>query len=730
MPNQEIRETGRARVPSGRHRAGRGRHSAQQGSNWWPVFFLPLAFMYMELIFHLFMGLHLKYLLIVLPFAFSLGMVCSLLTINFPEKVNKTVLYVLTGLVSFLFCVEVVCKTCLAQYYQIFSTLGTAAENQLTDYIDAIIDAIFGKLHIILLLFVPLPFGLIYGRKRFCYKRKQPILNAVVVVLFILTHLFGLLMLRLPWGGSVTPREVYATDTNVEDQVDQLGLLTMIRLDAKHLLFGVKRELDTDFDVNLPVNPSPDAAQSPDAQAPVGSDDPNPAVTDGPEVTPYPYNTDFSPNVMDLDFDALIAASKNQNTEWLNKYFASKTPTNRNKYTGYFEGYNVIQICAEGLTGYLLDPELTPTLWRLAHEGFVFNNFYTPLHYTSTSGGEFQLLTGLYPKDGNPISMKYSGQQKSNLYFSLAQQLGREGYLVTGYHANHDIYGRLASHLNLGYDWKQGGHGFELEKSSSGKELWPQSDLYLMEHSVDDYINSTKPFHVYYMTISGHMPFNFSGHQMSIRNKSAVADLPYSDVTKAYIAANLELEKGLAYLVQRLEEAGIADRTVIVLTPDHIPYFNPDTISELAGRDFGGTSEELSNINETHVDLEIYHSSLIIWSASMEEPVEVDKVCCPVDILPTISNLLGLEYDSRMMCGQDILSDAEGLVIMRSRSFITDRGRYNRYTGTFTPAPGVSMSDAEIEEYVAAMKKIVNNQLQTGAMILECNYYQTVFKNQ
>ena len=43
-----------------------------------------------------------------------------------------------------------------------------------------------------------------------------------------------------------------------------------------------------------------------------------------------------------------------------------------------------------------LSPELTPTLYKLTHSGFVFNNFYVP-YYLSTIGGEFQSLTGLYP---------------------------------------------------------------------------------------------------------------------------------------------------------------------------------------------------------------------------------------------------------------------------------------------------------------------------------------------
>ena len=71
----------------------------------------------------------------------------------------------------------------------------------------------------------------------------------------------------------------------------------------------------------------------------------------------------------------------------------------------------------------MIDPELTHTLYKLSHEGFVFNNFYSTLHFTSTSGGEFQNLTGLYPKAGFPVSMTETGEQGTYLPFTLANQL-------------------------------------------------------------------------------------------------------------------------------------------------------------------------------------------------------------------------------------------------------------------------------------------------------------------
>ena len=137
----------------------------------------------------------------------------------------------------------------------------------------------------------------------------------------------------------------------------------------------------------------------------------------------------------------------------------------------------------------------------------------------------------------------------------------------------------------------------------------------------------------------------------------------------------------------------------------------------------------MEHLDESSIDFDVYKNALILWSASMEEPVIVDKPCCQVDILPTVSNLLGLEYDSRMLAGSDILSDSEGLVVFTSNSWMTDRGFYNRYTQTFTPAEGTSMTAQEQESYVSAMKKLVGYKLNATPLIVEHNFYDVVFGN-
>ena len=672
------------------------------------VLLFPALILYLELVLHIVMKNTLSYFPVYLVFSIAGGLFCSAFTLPWHRRANGIVTGVLAVVISLVYIVEIIAKKILQSYYPL-STLGTAAGNRLTDYSEVIVSTIFACIPIIILVMLPsilicVLSGRILGFERFDIRFAGLVLAAAAIF-----HVVGLGVIHLPWKGDLTPKQLYQTDTNIDDQVEQLGMWTMLRLDVKHMFFKPARNVDADFSGlgELGGNGSGSSASSEGDT----SQEEQPVI-------------DTSPNVMDVDLTQMAQSTDNSDIQWLCNYFNSVTPTNKNEYTGMFEGYNVIQLVIEGFSGCAIDPELTPTLYKLANEGFVFNNYYTALHYTSTSNGECQTLLGLYPKNGNPITMKRTGELGTNCYFSLAQQLGREGYLVNGYHGNYEMYGRQASHTNLGYNWKQFGSGLEVDTNANGDIAWPARDTQVIENSVDDYLSSDQPFHVYYLTISGHMPY--SNNRIVSPYRDTVRALPYSETTQNYMATAMEVDRALELLLQKLEEAGKLDKTLIVATGDHIPYFNVDTLEELAGKSFG-SSKALESLDESAIDFDVYKNMLIMWSASMEEPIQIDKPCCQVDILPTLSNLLGLEYDSRMLAGSDILSDSEGLVIFTSRCWETDRGFYNRYTGEFTPAPGVTMTAEEQESYVSTMKKLVQYKLECTDMIVENNFYDYAF---
>ena len=673
------------------------------------VLLFPLLILYLELLLHIVMRNHLSYFPIYLVFSMAGGLFCAAFTLPWHRRANGIVTKVLAIIISLVYVVEIMAKKILQSYYPL-STLGTAANNRLTDYSEVVGTAVLSAIPVILLGLLPAVLLCIFGGRLLGFERFDIRFAGLVLAAAAVFHVAGLGVIHLPWKGDVTPSQLYQVDTNFDDQVEQLGMWTMLRLDIKHMFIKPSRNVDADFSglEGLGGNTSASSSSS-------GGD------TSQGEQEPV---IDTSPNVMDVDLAQIAQSTDNSDIQWLANYFNSVTPTKKNEYTGMFEGYNVIQLVIEGFSGYAIDPQLTPTLYKLANEGFVFNNYYTALHYTSTSNGECQTLLGLYPKNGNPITMKRTGELGTNCYFSLAQQLGREGYLVNGYHGNYEMYGRQASHSNLGYNWQQFGTGLEVDTNDNGDIAWPARDTQVIENSVDDYLNSDQPFHVYYLTISGHMPY--SNNRIVAPYRDTVRALPYSETTQNYVATVMEVDRSLELLLQKLEEAGKLDKTLIIATGDHIPYFNVDTLEELAGKSFG-SSEALESLDESAIDFDVYKSTLIMWSASMEKPVQVDKPCCQVDILPTVSNLLGLEYDSRMLSGSDILSDSEGLVIFTSRCWMSDRGFYNRYTGEFTPADGVTMTALEQESYVSAMKKLVQYKLDCTDMIVENDFYNYVF---
>ena len=96
-----------------------------------------------------------------------------------------------------------------------------------------------------------------------------------------------------------------------------------------------------------------------------------------------------------------------------------------------------------------------------------------------------------------------------------------------------------------------------------------------------------------------------------------------------------------------------------------------------------------------------------------------------MDILPTVSNLLGLPYDSRMLAGSDILSDSEGLVVFSSRSWKSDHGLYNSFTGEFA-ATTKFKSEEEMNSYVEAMNVLAGCRLDMTTKIVNSNYYKYI----
>jgi lipoteichoic acid synthase len=193
-----------------------------------------------------------------------------------------------------------------------------------------------------------------------------------------------------------------------------------------------------------------------------------------------------------------------------------------------------------------------------------------------------------------------------------------------------------------------------------------------------------------------------------------VENLDTSEGVKCYIAANLELEKAMASLVKQLEDAGIADDTVIVLSTDHYPYGlewdDPKDVERLYGYKYKSIIQR-------------DHSALILWSGCIEDmDLVVSAPTYSLDILPTLSNLFGLEYDSRLLVGRDVLSDQEAIVLWYDYTWVTEKGSFDSSTGKFTPREGVEVEDGYVERIAA----IVSNKIKYSREAANIDYFNYV----
>lgn len=674
-----------------------------------PEFFCFVLFFVMELLFHFvrfggtFDNLGYKVL-----FSFFYGIILGALAGALPDRAFRIVFPALAAVITVYYIVQVIYSGVFNTYLSISGSI--AMTGQAFDYMDVIWQALRREWWVVLFMLVPFAVYMVWGRKWICVSGRR--LRDYGIRLLVAVGCFLLILLALQCNRNVvySAYSVYREYTSVDMSVEKLGVMETLWLDVKNGVLemcGIEHN-EVQFmteDASVPEDlTEEDAGDTEFALPDIGMS--------GVVLNEYSGEgrfVDTSPNILDIDFEALIAEETNSNIVTIHQYVASVTPTNKNEYTGMFEGYNLIFVVAEGFSGYVIDEERTPTLYQMSREGFYFKNYYTPLWYGSTLGGEYADLTGLMPKNGGYLSMAKTGKNKNDMMFTLSRQLERQDYKVMGFHDNeYTYYDRHISHPNLGYEWIGMGNGLEPERDSGGTWLWPQSDLDMIEQTFDMY-KDEEPFHTYYLTVSGHVMYNWGGNAMAARHQDITEDLDYSDTTKAYIACQYELELALAKLNEKLAEAGLADHTLIVVTADHVPYDNKDVVDELAGKELDST-------------FDWYKNTLIIWSASMEEPVTVNKYCSSLDILPTVSNLMGLSYDSRMLVGQDILSDSEGLVMFNDRSFITDRCSYNAGTGEVKSIDGSKIDEAYVESKIAQVK----NKFSMAESICDYDYYKYI----
>lgn len=667
----------------------------------WAILWFAGLLIYEETVFHIwaFKGVSL-YLFLKVLLCLPLAVILSLLTSYFHRIANIITNWIITIVLILYYSVHIVYR---AIFQVFFSTEFIDKTNtKVVQYYREAIQGILDNFLVIFFAFLVPIVVLILLEVFKLLKHKSASWKCIYIQPVLVLILVGIICIIVPLLGKDTysPYELMKYENTLDYSMEELGVLATSQIEIRNKLIPRKANTDEVFTAWEYVPVEETATETVDNNSVNEVVDTNDVET----IVEEPVKTiDRSPNILNLDFVKLSEDEPDETVAAIHRYMSSLEPSYKNEYTGMFEGFNLIFMTAEGFSRMAVDETHTPTLYKLINEGFTFTNFYNPRTGGSTSDGEFVCSTSLEPTNGGAKNFRIVGQ--NSMPFSLGNMFNRKyGITSRAFHDNDfQYYGRDITYPGMGYYFKGVGNGLDIPKH------WPESDLDMMKASIPDYIDD-ELFNVYYMTVSGHLNYNFTGNYCAKIHKDEVEDLPYSEPCRAYIACNMEFDKALEYLIEQLNEKGIADRTVICFTGDHWPYgLSNEEISEILGHP----------VEET---FELYKSNLILWSGAIKEPIVIDKPMCSMDILPTLLNLFGFDYDSRLLMGRDIFSEStEGFAAMFSKSFITEKLTYK------TNGEVEYLTDEEIpEDYLSERKKYLANKWKYSQYIMDTDYYSYI----
>lgn len=598
-------------------------------------------------------------------FIFSLinSLVITFLVTLFNKLFNRILSIILNAFITLIFISQYIY---FCYYKTIYSAYSFVKGGQVFEFFDSIKSVMMSKYLYVICLILPLLLFIIFNKK-IEYKRYRIKPKLIVISLIFITYIGAYFSLNYYNTKELySPQKLYYKVNNLALSVENFGVITGMRLDTQRLIFGFKEEFV--------------------------------AKKQKVVIKKKEYNV-----VTEINFDDLIANTTNKDVKSIHEYFKNVAPTEKNDYTGIFAGKNLIYIVAESFSPMAISEKYTPTLYKLYNEGFQFTNFYTPVFYVSTSDGEYTTLLSLLPQNGVWSMTRAKNNYLPYAYGNMFKSLG---YTTKAYHDGYStFYNRNLTHPNMGYTFKACGRGLYINC-----RVWAQSDIEMINKSTGEYVNA-EHFMTYYLTISGHLRYNFYGNQMAMKNRKVVEDLNAITSIKAYIATQVEFDRAVEALINNLQAAGKLDDTVIAISADHYPY-------GLTDNDIKSYANYIDDFK-----FDVHRNAFILWNNKMEKKVTINKYASSLDILPTMLNMFGMKYDSRLLMGTDIMNNDDGLVIFNDNSWITAKGKYNARTKVFTP-----YKENIPDTYVDEINSTVYNKTLISRMMLRTNYYKHVFK--
>jgi lipoteichoic acid synthase len=286
----------------------------------------------------------------------------------------------------------------------------------------------------------------------------------------------------------------------------------------------------------------------------------------------------------------------------------------------------------------------------------------------------------LFPNKNVTLSME---AYKDNTFpNTLPRLFEQQGYKTFSYHNYTDyFYPRTYFHTNtLGYQVYKGASALGLlDEVPRGTLIFNhqwQRDSELISLTVDEYMNEDK-FFVNYITVSGHFNYN-KDHEvvpyhldaldqyLEESNQTLPSDIYY------YLATAMELDLAIGMLKEALSLNNKLDDTIIMIYGDHYAYaIDQDVIWAY------------DTVKENNDLFELHKVPLLFHAPNTKLQGNFNRFMSSLDILPTISNLFGLNLNYQHVFGVDVFSNRDAIIKFPNLSFKSKNFYYNSLTDIY-----------------------------------------------
>lgn len=344
----------------------------------------------------------------------------------------------------------------------------------------------------------------------------------------------------------------------------------------------------------------------------------------------------------------------------------------------------------------------TPNLDRLAADGTLFTQFYVCSGVCSPSRAAF--MTGQFPArlgiHGHLSTPQQNARRGMPDYLdpkvtTLPRLLQKAGYATAH-------FGKW--HLGSGPDAPPpSAYGFDIFRCVNGPgPAWKSGDPYFRARSTELIIDETitfidnhrdEPFFVQSWLLLTHATLHPTDEQMEPYKRFGPAGVPYRGAAQIYYASATDADTQIGRLMQRLDELGLTENTIVIFSSDNGPE---DIHIRNASHSGIGSAGPFRGRKRSLYEGGVRVPFIVRWPAvTSAGRVDDANVINATDFLPTFCRIAGAEVpEGTPLDGEDLSAAFRGERVQRDQPLFWD-WRYRIWGHIWHHSPRLAMRDGD-----------------------------------